>query len=176
MRRRFKPKPKKPFYNVNHRINAPSLRVIDSQGKQLGILSRDQALKKAFSLRLDLVEIAPKARPPVAKIIDFKKFLYLEEKKKRKAGKQTKGGETKEIWLAPFMAEHDFASRLKRGKELLKESGKLKIVVKFKGRQITKKNFGFEMLNKFTSSLANAKTEREPRFEGRNLVAIVSKK
>lgn len=176
MRRRFKPKPKKPFYNVNHRINAPSLRVIDSKGKQLGILSRDQALKKAFSLRLDLVEIAPKARPPVAKIIDFKKFLYLEEKKRRKAGKQTKGGETKEIWLAPFMAEHDFQTHLQKGKELLKESGKLKIIVKFKGRQISKKQFGFDLINKFITSLQEVKIERPPRFEGRRLVAIASKK
>lgn len=176
MRKKFKPKQSKLEYKVNHRVTAPSLRVIASDGKQVGILSRDQALKKAFQLNLDLVEVAPNANPPVAKIIDLKKFLYLQQKKKREEKKQTKSGETKEIWLSPFMADHDFASRLERGKELLKEGGKLKIVVRFKGRQITRKQFGFEMLNKFTNSLANAKTEREPRFEGRNLVAIVSKK
>lgn len=142
----------------------------------MGIFSRQDALGKAREQNLDLVEIAPMAKPPVAKIIDFKKFLYQEEKKKRRQKTKSKSAETKEIWLSPFIGEHDFNLRAERGKELLQEGGKLKIVVRFKGRQITKKNFGFEVMNKLINSLENAKVDRPPRFEGRNLVAIVSKK
>lgn len=150
--------------------------MLNAEGKQIGIFSRQEALNKAREQNLDLVEIAPMAKPPVAKIIDFKKFLYQEEKRKRQLRAKSKSAETKEIWLSPFIGERDFNLRTERGKELLEEGGKLKIVVRFKGRQITKKNFGFEVINKFTNSLTEAKIDRPPRFEGRNLVAIVSKK
>ncbi|HZJ18707.1 MAG TPA: translation initiation factor IF-3, partial [Patescibacteria group bacterium] len=85
------------FYRTNERIYAPTLRVLDTEGKQIGILSRNEALEKAKELELDLVEIAPKAKPPVAKIIDFKKFLYQEQKKKREEKRKAKVSETKEV-------------------------------------------------------------------------------
>jgi len=163
-------------YQINHFITASTLRIIDETGKQIGLLSKSEALKKANDLNLDLVEIAPKAQPPVAKIIDFNKFLYLLEKKKRQAKSKTKSGETKEIWLTPFIGEHDLNLRIEKGKKLLLGSGKLKVVVRFRGRQITKRDFGFQVINKFISSQSEAKVEKNPYFEGRNLVAILSKK
>ena len=90
------------------------LRVLDSSGEQIGILSKDEALAKAKEQELDLVEIAPTAKPPVARIIDFNKFLYQEEKKRRETKKKAKSSDTKEVRLGPFMDDHDLETRLKR--------------------------------------------------------------
>ena len=110
---------------------------METDGKQLGILSKFDALGKARGLGLDLVEIAPNAKPPVAKIIDFKKFLYQEEKKKKEEKKKSKTSETKELRLGPFMNEHDLMVVLKKAREFLEGGNKVKFVVKFAGRQIT---------------------------------------
>lgn len=176
MRKKFKTQTKQVFYRLNYRITAPTLRVIDNQDKQLGVMPLREALEKARASNLDLVEIAPKAEPPVAKIIDFQKFLYMESKRLRAAKKNSKSGSIKEIWLRPFMAEHDFQSRIERGKELVAESGKLKVVVKFKGRQITRRDFGFEAARRFIAALDNAKVDKEPILIGRQIIATVSKK
>lgn len=151
------------------------LRVIDISGKQLGVLNQREALTKAAEAGVDLVEIAPKANPPVAKIVDYKKFQYEQNKKKRASRKAIKSGETKEVWLTPFIAQHDLQARITKGKDLLSESGKLKVVVLFRGRQITRKEFGFEVMNKFIQAI-EAKIDKEPHFEGKRLVAIVTKK
>lgn len=163
------------FYRTNDRIFATTLRVLDSEGKQIGVLSRFEALAKARENGLDLVEIAPKATPPVAKIIDFKKFLYQQEKKKREEKKKAKVSETKEVRLGPFMNDHDLAVMMKRAKEFLNEGDKVRLVVKFVGRQIVHPEFGKEILNKVITNLADiSKIERDPRFEGKQLIVILS--
>lgn len=179
MIKRYSPRPRyrEPVnagYRLNQQIPASQLRVIDETGKQIGVMSKFDALRKANEVSLDLVEIAPKANPPVAKIIDFKKFLYQMQKKKRQT--KTKTGETKEVWLSPFIGEHDLSMRIEKGKDLLKDGGKLKIVVKFRGRELTKKQFGFEVVKKYIAGLEVAKIDKEPHFEGRSLVAIVVRK
>lgn len=158
---------------MNYYINAPQLRVIDESGKQIGIISKDEALQKARSLGLDLVEIAPKADPPVAKIINFKKFKYEESRKQRVLRKKIKETDTKEIWLGPLISDHDFNNRLKRVKEFLKEGDRVKLSVRFSGREMAHPELGFQVLQKSEEVLKEiAVKEREPRFEGRNLTIM----
>ena len=163
------------FYRVNERIFSSTLRVLESGGKQLGILSRFSALEKAKKLGLDLVEIAPNAKPPVAKIIDFKKFLYQEEKKKKEEKKKSKRSETKELRLGPFVNEHDLMVVLRKARGFLEDGNKVKFVVKFAGRQITHPEFGERILEKTIEFLSGvSKIEREKHFEGRQLIVILS--
>ena len=163
------------FYRINERIFSSTLRVLESGGKQLGILSRQIALNKARELSLDLVEIAPKANPPVAKIIDYKKFLYQEEKKRKEEKRKSKGSETKELRLGPFMNDHDLMVVLRKAREFLEAGNKVKFVVKFAGRQITHPEFGEKILERSIGSLSDvSKIEQGKHFEGRQLITILS--
>ncbi|MBI2442950.1 MAG: translation initiation factor IF-3 [Candidatus Levybacteria bacterium] len=165
----------KRFYRVNERISARELRVLDSEGKQIGILDRFAALQNAREQGLDLVEIAPRAIPPVAKIVDFNKFLYQEEKRKREEKKKAKVSETKEVRLGPFISDNDLGVMVKRAREFLLEGDKVRFVVKFRGRQVTRPEFGFATARKAIAMLEDiSKVEREPHMEGRQLVAIIS--
>ncbi|MCL5432521.1 MAG: translation initiation factor IF-3 [Patescibacteria group bacterium] len=175
MIRRFRGNQQRVFFRINERIYAPNLRVLDSEGKQIGLLSRFEALSKAKEQGLDLVEIAPKANPPVAKIIDYNKFLYQMEKKKREEKKKTKSSETKEIRLGPFMDDHDLQVAIRRGREFLGDNNKIRLVVKFIGRQIVHPEFGRETLNKVVAALSDiSKVERDPHFEGKQLITMLS--
>lgn len=175
MIKRHKRKPdNRKFYRINERIFASTLRVLGSDGKQIGVLSKYEALKKAREENLDLVEIAPTASPPVAKIIDFNKFIYQEEKKKKEEKKKSKSSETKELRLGPFMNDHDLMVMIRRGREFLGDGNKVKFVVKFAGRQITHPEFGENILKRAIDELSDiSKIEREKHFEGRQLIAII---
>ena len=163
------------FYRTNERIFAQSVRVLDTDGKQIGILNRSEALDKARELGLDLVEIAPTATPPVVKIIDFKKFLYQEEKKKKEEKKKAKVSETKEVRLGPFMNDHDLEVMIRRTREFLSDGNKVRLVVKFIGRQITHPEFGRTILDKTLNAVSDiSKVERDPHFEGKQLIVIIS--
>lgn len=163
------------MYRSNERIFAPTLRVLDSVGKQIGVLARFDAIQKAREIGLDLVEIAPNASPPVAKIIDFKKFLYQEAKKRQDEKRKTKVSETKEIRLGPFMNSHDLEVMIKRGRNFLEDGNKVRLVLKFMGRQIVHPEFGQEIVKNATSRLSDiAKIERETHFEGKQLITILS--
>lgn len=163
------------IYRVNERIFAHTLRVLDTQGKQIGVISKFEALQKAKEQALDLVEIAPGARPPVAKIIDFKKFLYQEAKKSREEKKKAKTSETKEVRLGPFMSDNDLGVMTRRAKDFLEDGNKVRLVVTFSGRQITHPEFGHKILDKILADLASiSKLERERRLEGKKLMAIIS--
>jgi len=171
LRKKFKRKFKRKFYRLNWNINAPKLRVIDKEGKQIGVLTKDEALNLAREKQIDLVEIAPKASPPVCKLIDFKKFLYLEKKKEREKKKGSKKG-IKEIRLRPFIGDHDYQFRLNQTKDFLNGNEKVRIRVRFFGREIAKKRFGFEIIDRLLKDLGEGViVEREPRFIGRTLVA-----
>lgn len=176
MIRRFKRKQEKRiFYRTNERIFAPTLRVLDSLGKQIGVLGKFEALKVAREKGFDLVEVAPMAKPPVAKIIDFKKFLYQEAKKKKEGKKKSKVSETKELRLGPFMDDHDLQVMIRRAKDFLNDNDKVKLVLKFIGRQIAHPEFGQKIIQKVIVSLSSiSKIEREPHFEGKQLIAILS--
>ena len=163
------------IYRVNERIFAHTLRVLNTEGKQIGIISKFEAIKKAKDLGMDLVEIAPAAKPPVAKIIDFKKFLYQEAKKSRDEKKKAKTSETKEVRLGPFMSDNDLSVMERRARDFLQNGNKIKLVVTFSGRQITHPEFGHKILDKILADLANvSKIERERHLEGKKLITIIS--
>lgn len=149
--------------------------MIDSEGKQLGIISRQEALSKAKQSGIDLIEIAPSADPPVAKLANFQKFRYEENKKDRSNKRSSEGG-LKELWLSPRIAEHDLRVRLNRTEEFLKEGHKVKLTVKFKGREMAHQELGHKVLQEALEILGEkAGVEREPKFEGRKLAMIVGK-
>jgi len=163
------------FYRINQYIQAEKVRVVDEKAKQLGVISLQEALKKAEELKLDLVEVAPKAVPPVCKIIDFKKFKYLEAKKEQQEKKKSKKTELKEIRLGLFMAENDLNFRLNHAAEFLKEGHKVKISLKFKGRQATRKDLGFQLLQKTLVKMSPfAQVDVEPKLIGRKAEMVLS--
>ena len=165
----------KKFYRINQFIRAASLRVIGEDGKQIGILPTNQAQNLAREKALDLVEIAPTANPPVARIIDFKKFLYLEEKREREAKKKTRGGELKGIRVTPFIAKADLEVRIRKAEEFLKEGNKVRIAVRFMGRQLGKREFGYQVLKKVTEALSDcSQVEGESKWFGRELVLTLA--
>lgn len=150
--------------------------MIDSKGEQLGILTKDEALQKAKQMGLDLIEIAPNADPPVARITDFQKFRYEENKKDRASKKGSSLGGLKELWLSPRIADHDLKVRLDRTEEFLKEGHKVKLTVKFKGREMAHPEVGHQVLQEALRMLGDkVMVEREPKFEGRKLSMIVGK-
>ena len=151
---------------------SPTIRLLDEKGNQIGVVSKIEALQKAKELNLDVVEIAGNAKPPVAKLIDYKKFKYQESKKERESRKNVKNVGVKEVRLRPFIEAHDFDTRLKRAQEFIDDGNQVKINVMFKGRELGRKQFGFEVMNRFIASLKGAKVVREPRMEGRTLATM----
>ena len=142
------------FYRTNWQIRAPQVRVLDETGKQIDVLPIEKARELASQKGLDLVEIAAKANPPVVKIINFAKFKYLKKKKKKsETGKIQKGGELKEVYMTPFIGKEDFNTKIKRGKKFLDSGNKVKVGIKFKGRQNVHKEFGFDLLERFAQNL-----------------------
>jgi translation initiation factor IF-3 len=165
---------KRNYWRLNQNIRSPEVRVLSEEGKQVGVMSTNKALELAVKLGLDLVEIAPAASPPVVRIIDFGKFKYQEEKKQKKSGK-TKGGELKEVRLSPFIAGGDYNVRLERITEFLKDSHKVRVVVKFKGRQMGSKKFGYELMEKVLEDVGeNVTVDMKPKFMGRHLAMVIS--
>ncbi len=161
--------PKKVFFKINHFIQAPEMRVLDEFGKQLGVMTKAEALAKADELELDVVEVAPSANPPVAKLINFAKFKYQLQQKRQDDKKKTKSVELKEIWFTPFIAKGDFDMRVKKAREYLEGGDKVKLVVKYKGREITRKDFGDAIFAKATQALDDvSKVEIPARLIGKN--------
>jgi len=162
-------------YRINERIHAPSLRVLNAVGEQVGIMTREEALSLAQDQELDLVEIAAQAKPPVAKVIDFNKFLYQESKKKQEEKKKAKVSETKELRLGPFMSSNDLQVVVRRGRGFLQDGDKVKLVLKFRGRQITHPEFGHAIIGRTIEALSDiSKVDREARLEGKQLIAVIS--
>lgn len=163
------------FWRTDYQIRASELRVIDAKGKLIGVLKKDEAIRKAKEEGLTLVEIAPNAVPPVAKIVDFGKFKYAEEKKARAQAKGVKGGEVKEIRFSPFIAENDFNIRITRIKEFLGDKNKVRVVVVFKGPQMRVKNTGYDLIKRILVVLGDSvTTDMFPKFLGKYLVTVIS--
>jgi translation initiation factor IF-3 len=146
---------------------------LDEEGKQIGVVTKLEALQLAKEKGIDVVEVAASAKPPVAKLIDFKKFKYQEAKKDREAKKSQKNVGVKEIRLRPFIGSHDFDTRLKRANEFLEDGNQVKITLFFRGREITRKEFGFDVVKRFIAGVPDAKVVREPKIEGKLLVAMI---
>jgi translation initiation factor IF-3 len=163
------------FYRINQYIRAEKVRVVDEQGRQMDVMSLSEALQKAAEARMDLVEVAPNAIPPVCKIIDFKKFKYQEAKKEQEEKKKTKKTELKEIRLGLFMADNDLNFRLNHAEKFLKEGHKVKINLRFKGRQVIRKDLGYQLIQKAVEKISPfGKVETEPKLLGKQIELILS--
>jgi translation initiation factor IF-3 len=152
------------------------LRVIDSEGHQIGLLEKQEALQKAREMEMDLVLIAPNAKPPVAKITDFRKFLYQEEKKAKEAKKGIKKSIVKDIKLSLFIATGDLDRLIQKGHEFLDAGNQVRLNLTLKGREMGKKDMAFELLKKFISQLGEVNVSKEPRVEGRVVRAVIARK
>ena len=151
------------------------MRVIGADGKLIGEMSKDEAVKKAKEAELTLVEIAPNATPPVAKIVDFGKFRYAEEKKARSQQKKVKGGEVKEIRFSPFIGDNDFAVRIKRIKEFFADKNKVRVVIVFTGPQMRVKQRGYDVINKIKAEFGDTIViDMAPKFLGKHLMTVIS--
>jgi translation initiation factor IF-3 len=162
---------------VNERIRAREIRVIDEEGKQLGIMSPQQALDLARGRDLDLVEVAPQANPPVCRIVDFGKYLYEQKKRAHEAKKKQVVIEVKEIKFRPATDDHDYNFKMRHAAEILKEGNKVKATVRFKGREITHKELGMQLLERLMQDLVDCGiVEFRPRLEGMQMMVIFAPK
>jgi translation initiation factor IF-3 len=151
--------------------------VIAPDGSQLGILPTEQALQTAYSQNLDLVEVAPEARPPVCRIMDYGKFRYEQSKKAREAKKKQTVIELKEIKLRPKTEEHDFQFKARHAERFLQEGNKAKITMMFRGREMARMDRGRVILDRFVETLKDAcVVEQAPKVEGRNMTLILAPK
>lgn len=159
---------------VNRRIRVPEIRVIGEDGEQLGIMATMVALKRAESLSLDLVEVQPRAKPPVCKIMDYGKYKYEQSRKLAESKKKQQQIELKEIKFRPKTGDHDFDVKVKSLKRFLEKGNKGKVTVMFRGREIVHTEIGREILNRVIQALGEeALIEQHPRLEGRQMVMIV---
>lgn len=164
---------KNPFYKTNEKIKSPKVRVIDQKGKQLGVLDTKEALEMAQGEGLDLVEVAPSAKPPVAKILNYKKWLFQREKQS-KEGKKEKRSELKELRIGPNIGDHDLERRVSRAEEFLKAGDKVKLTVFFRGRQRAHPEVGLEKINRVTKLLKEVgKPEKDPVRSARGYEVIL---
>lgn len=155
----------------------PEVRVIGADGTQLGILDIKQALRAAEDAGLDLVEIAPEAKPPVCKIIDYGKFIYAQEKKLKESRKKQHQTRVKEMRFGPQMAEHDYQFKLNLIKEFLAKKDKVKISMRFRGRQMNHIDLGQRLMERFVKDVSEvAVVEQSPRMEGRIMNMLISPK
>ncbi|PIR62012.1 MAG: translation initiation factor IF-3 [Candidatus Pacebacteria bacterium CG10_big_fil_rev_8_21_14_0_10_44_11] len=174
IRKRFvkRSQPSQIWVTANHHIRVPELRVLSEQGEMIGVMSTREAMEKSREAEKDLILINDKAQPPVAKIISLSKYKYQEQQKAAESRKKAKAQDTKEVRFTPFMGEGDYQSRLNKVVDFLKGGDKVRLSLQFKGRLITKKEFGYEMFKKVivaTEELATV--EIQPKLLGNKLMA-----
>ena len=162
---------------VNEQIRLSEVQVISDSGEKLGVMSSRDAVAKAMEKDLDLVLVAPNANPPVCKIMNYGKYKFEQAKKEKEAKKKQKVVEIKEIRITPNIEEHDFSFKAKNARKLIEEGNKLKITVRFRGREVNNSGLGEDVLNKFIENLSDiANVDRAPKLEGRNMFIMLSKK
>ncbi len=159
---------------TNEQITASEVRVISSTGKQLGIISIREALIHAEDEGFDLVEVSPDANPPVCKIIDYGKLKYREQKSKKESKKKQKTIEVKEIKLRPGINKHDYEVKIKALLKFIGEGNKVKVSMRFKGREIEHQHLGMGLLKKLTEEvIESAKVEVQPKSEGKQILMVL---
>lgn len=177
--RRHKKKVKVVKYWINEKIRAPEVRLITDEGQNIGVIATSDALKMAREKELDLVEVSPKADPPIAKILDYGKFLYQKDKEARKQKAKQKKVEIKGIRLSLRISSHDKEVRLKKAKEFLQEGDKVKIEIILKGRERQYSNMAKDAVRQFIEELNESvptKVEQDLVFQGGRFAAVVGKK
>ncbi|HBC92219.1 MAG TPA: translation initiation factor IF-3 [Pelotomaculum sp.] len=164
-------------FRINEEIRAREVRVVDSEGNQLGIMSGRDALRLAEEKQQDLVEIAPAAKPPVCRIMDFGKYKYEQSKREKEARKKQKIISVKEIKMRPNIEDHDFEVKAKNALRFLKDGDKVKATVIFRGREIVHTQIGQQLLKRLAEDLKElSNIERVPKLEGKNMIMILAPK
>lgn len=175
IRRPFQKPEKDDGTRINDAITAKQIRLIDENGEMLGVFGVKQAIEKAAAAGLDLVEISPNAEPPVCKILDYGKYKYEQQKKANEAKKKQKTVDVKEIKLRPAIGDHDYEVKLKAAKKFIENGDKLKVTLRFRGREMAHMQLGLDVLNRMKDDLAGlAKVDQEPKPEGRQVMMMMS--
>lgn len=160
---------------INDQIRAREVRLIDETGQNVGVVAKFDAIARAEAAGLDLVEVSPDAEPPVCKILDFGKFKYQEQKKAAEARKNQKIVEIKEIKMRPGIDDHDYDVKMRAIRRFFEEGDKVKITLRFRGREMDHQDLGYKLLLRVKSDMADiAKAELEPKPEGRQIIMILS--
>ena len=160
---------------MNQAIRFAQVLVIDKDGKQLGVMSSMQANQIAEQQGLDLLCVAPQARPPVCKILDYGKHRFEQQKKAKEAKKNQQIIDIKEVQLSPSIGDHDLMVKVKRAREFLEEGHKVKVVLRFRGRQMAHQDFGMDTMQRFIDHVSDlSQVEKKPELEGKLLIAILS--
>ena len=158
----------------NNKITSPDVQVITSNGENLGIITINEALSRAKEEGLDLIEIAPNAKPPVCKIMDMGKYKYDQQKKANKAKKKQKKIELKEIKLRPVTEVHDYTFKIKNAQKFISKGDKVKFTIKFRGRELQHTNLGNELMEKIKTDMQSiGKVELQPKFEGKQMIMVI---
>jgi translation initiation factor IF-3 len=161
---------------MNERIRVREVRLIDAEGKQVGVVPTDEARRMATEAGFDLVEVAPDARPPVCKIMDYGKYKY-EQNKKSHAGKKVHHAKLKEVRLRPRTEDHDYGVKLKHAREFLEKGDKVQIVLMYRGRELVHQELGRQLLDRFVRDLADiSRVERSGRLDAKRMSVLLARK
>ncbi len=162
---------------INDAIRAREVRLIDENGQNVGVVPRSDAMERATTAGLDLVEISPDAEPPVCKILDFGKYKYQEQKKAAEARKNQKIVEIKEIKMRPGIDDHDYDVKMRAIRRFFEEGDKVKVTLRFRGREMAHQELGMNVLKRVKADVESiSKVESEPRFEGRQMIMVLAPK
>ncbi|HAJ69874.1 MAG: translation initiation factor IF-3 [Alkalibacterium sp.] len=160
---------------VNDRIRAKEVRLIGKDGEQIGVIERSKALKLAEDSSLDLVLVSPNAKPPVARIMDYGKYRYEQQKKEREARKNQKVINVKEIRLSPTIDDHDFNTKLRNARKFLEKGDKVKVSIRFRGRAITHKEIGRDVLERMAEETSDvSQVESKAKMDGRSMFLMLA--
>ncbi|MCH6586732.1 MAG: translation initiation factor IF-3 [Proteobacteria bacterium] len=162
---------------VNRDIAVAQVRLIDEQGENLGVVSKDEAIERAEEAGMDLVEISPGADPPVCKILDYGRFKYQDQKKKNEARKKQKTIDIKEIKMRPNIDTHDYDVKMRSINRFIADGDKVKVTMRFRGREMVHQELGLKVLDRVRDQLDEvAKVEQFPKMEGRQMIMVVAPK
>lgn len=160
---------------INEEIRDKEVRLIDSEGNQVGVVSRNKALDMAFDARLDLVKIAPNSKPPVCRVMDYGKYRYDMMKREREAKKKQQVINIKEIRLTPNIEEHDLNTKANQAKKFLDNGDRVKVSVRFRGREMGHTDMGRQVLDRFTELISeHGVVDKKPKMEGRNMIMFLA--
>ncbi|MBX9620542.1 translation initiation factor IF-3 [Kamptonema cortianum] len=160
---------------VNEKISSLKVRLVDENGEMVGVLSQKEALERAYKAGLDLVEVSPNADPPVCKILDYGKYKFEEQKRRAEMRKKQKIIEIKEVQLRPGIDKHDFEVKMRSARKFIDDGDKLKVTLRFRGRELSHQELGMDVLNRVKETLQDiAKVEHDPKFEGKRVIMILA--
>ncbi len=169
------PQRKEDSTRINERIIASEVRVVGADGEMLGVMKTEAAIALAEEAGLDLVEVSPNAEPPVCKILDYGKYKYEMQKKAAEARKKQKTVDVKEVKIRPGIEEHDYQVKLKSGRKFLENGDKVKVTMRFRGREMAHQHIGMDVLNRFIDDLKDVgKVDLQPKMEGRQIIMVLS--